>query len=277
MRRIFWCPTGPFAFLPIHAAGLYDTNEPGEKASDFVISSYTPTLGALMLPSHDHVATTNLRILAVPQPDSDGQMQLPGARREIAHLQNAVDAMSSPHTTITLLQSTGTVEDVLAQMKHAHWVHFACHGIQDRLAPLDSGLVLATGRRLKLSDIIQLSARPRGGLAFLSACQTATGDRALSEEAVHLAAGMLLAGYRSVIATMWSIGDSDAPEVAQSVYDQLFAREGDGEGEGEGEREGGRGMPDARGAARALHVAIARLRARGAPFMSWVPFIHVGL
>jgi len=267
MRRVFWCPTGPFAFLPIHAAGLYGTNEPGKRAPDFVISSYSPTLDALMLPLQDHVATTNLRILAVPQPDSDGQMQLPGARREIAHLQNAIDDVSSSRATITLLQSTGTVEDVLSQMTYAHWVHFACHGIQDRLAPLDSGLILAMGRRLKLSDIIQLPSRPRGGLAFLSACQTATGDRALSEEAVHLAAGMLLAGYRSVIATMWSIGDSEAPEVAQSVYEQLFTREGDGE----------RGMPDARRAARALHVAIGRLRSRDVPFISWVPFIHVGL
>ena len=41
LRRIFWCPTGPFVFLPIHAAGFYDTEhlQPGHKVSDFVISS----------------------------------------------------------------------------------------------------------------------------------------------------------------------------------------------------------------------------------------------
>ncbi|KAJ6487356.1 hypothetical protein DFH09DRAFT_841575, partial [Mycena vulgaris] len=41
----------------------------------------------------------------------------------------------------------------------------------------------------------------------LSACQTARGAKGLQEESVHLAAGMLLAGYRGVIATMWSIMD----------------------------------------------------------------------
>ena len=45
---------------------------------------------------------------------------------------------------------------------------------------------------------------PKVQLAFLSACQTSVGDKSLSEEAVHLAAGMLAVGYRGVIATMWS-------------------------------------------------------------------------
>ncbi|KAI0082963.1 hypothetical protein BDY19DRAFT_981531, partial [Irpex rosettiformis] len=53
---------------------------------------------------------------------------------------------------------------------------------------------------------------PNADLAVLSACQTATGDEKLSEEAVHLAAGMLNIGYKSVIGTMWSISDYIAPE-----------------------------------------------------------------
>ena len=52
---------------------------------------------------------------------------------------------------------------------------------------MDSGLCLADRRRLKLRDIIALS-RPRGGLAFLSACQTATGDERLLCGAIHVAA-----------------------------------------------------------------------------------------
>ncbi|KAJ2930106.1 hypothetical protein H1R20_g6978, partial [Candolleomyces eurysporus] len=62
-------------------------------------------------------------------------------------------------------------------------------------------------------------------LAFLSACQTSAGEQKLSEEAVHLAAGMLAAGYRRVVATMWAIGDRHAPEVAKDFYDYLFAHQ----------------------------------------------------
>ncbi|KAF8555037.1 hypothetical protein OG21DRAFT_1573596, partial [Imleria badia] len=264
LSRIFWCPTGPFVFLPIHAAGLYDTqhSQPGHKVSDFVVSSYVPTL-AMLAPSPNSavVPSGDLRLLAVRQPPSDGQSRLPGVNTELEHIRAII--RNSPSTRITLLQSSvGTVEEVLSMMKEADWVHFACHGIQDSANRTESGLCLADQRRLKISDIIALS-RPHGGLAFLSACQTAMGDERLSDEAIHIAAGMLFAGYGGVVGTMWSISDKLAPEVARDVYAHLF-------------RDGTR--PDYREAARALHDAIERVRERGnVPFHIWPSFIHVGL
>ena len=114
---------------------------------------------------------------------------------------------------------------------------------------------------MKLADMIALSG-PHGGLAFLSACQTAMGDENLSDEAIHIAAGMSLAGYGGVVGTMWSISDKLAPRVARDVYGQLF-------------RTGTK--PDYREAARALHEAVGRLRDSNASFAEWLPFIHVGL
>ncbi|KAF8436565.1 TPR-like protein [Boletus edulis BED1] len=264
LSRIFWCPTGPFVFLPIHAAGLYGTrySSPGRKVSDFVISSYITTLSILaQSPSPSKAPSGDLRLLFVPQPPSDGQHHLQGVAQELKYISTVVD--NSPSACTTLLESSvGTVEEVLGLMKDADWVHFACHGIQDAAKPTDSGLCLANGRRLKISDIIGLS-RPRGGLAFLSACQTATGDEGLSDEAIHIAAGMLFAGYGGVIGTMWSISDWHAPIAAREVYKYLF-------------RNGTR--PDYRDAARALHEAVGILRESGeASFLTWVPFIHVGL
>ncbi|KAF8125433.1 TPR-like protein [Boletus edulis] len=264
LSRIFWCPTGPFVFLPIHAAGLYGTQHfsPGHKVSDFVVSSYIPTLSILARsPSPLIVPSGDLRLLFVPQPPSDGQNYLQGVAQELTHISTVVG--NSPSARTTLLESSvGTVEELLGLMKDADWVHFACHGIQDAAKPTDSGLCLANGRRLKISDIIGLS-RSRGGLAFLSACQTAMGDEGLTDEAIHIAAGMLFAGYGGVIGTMWSISDRLAPVVARGVYEYLF-------------RNGTR--PDHRDAARALHETVGRLRESGeASFVTWVPFIHVGL
>jgi len=259
MTRIFWCPTGPFSFLPIHAAGLYDTTNGGTKLSDFVISSYLPTLSSLASSPQNSLDDSflNLRILAVPQPPTDGLDKLPSVKHEI----NSIRELSDKSPFVTLQNSDGTVEDVMEKLKNNDWVHFACHGIQDPKQPLDSGLCLANNHRLKLSDIMQLS-RPKGGLAFFSACQTAQGDETLPEESVHLAAGMLLAGYGGVIGTMWSIMDNDAPKVARDVYEYLF-------------RDAGQ-IPDSTEAAAALHRAIQHLRDSGAPFNSWVPFIHFG-
>ncbi|KAI0311455.1 hypothetical protein OF83DRAFT_1222745 [Amylostereum chailletii] len=103
--------------------------------------------------------------------------------------------------------------------------------------------------------------RSRTELAVLSACQTATGDEELTEEAVHLAAGMLMTGYRSAIATMWSIRHRDAPVVAEALYSRLMSK---------GEDEGGRRV------AYALHDAVKRLRDKVGydVFDRWIPFIH---
>ncbi|KAF8142107.1 TPR-like protein [Boletus edulis] len=265
LSRIFWCPTGPFVFLPIHAAGLYDAeySAPGHKVFDFVVSSYVPTLSILAPSRNIYVAhNDDFRLLAVRQQPTDGRQlsRLPGVHTELEHIKEIITNTASGCATF-LEPSVGTVEEVLGLMKEADWVHFACHGIQDARNPTDSGLCLANERRLKISDIIGLS-RSRGGLAFLSACQTATGDEGLSDEAVHIAAGMLFAGYAGVIGTMWSISDTLAPIVARDVYEHLF-------------RNGTR--PDYREAAWALHEAIGRQRDGEVSFNEWVPFIHVGL
>ncbi|KAF8132284.1 CHAT domain-containing protein [Boletus edulis] len=265
LSRIFWCPTGPFVFLPIHAAGLYDVkySAPGHKVFDFVVSSYVPTLSILAPSRNIHVAhNDDFRLLAVRQPPTDGRQlsRLPGVHTELKHIKEVIRNSASACATF-LEPSVGTVEEVLGLMKEADWVHFACHGIQDAKNPTDSGLCLANERRLKISDIIGLS-RSHGGLAFLSACQTATGDEGLSDEAIHIAAGMLFAGYAGVIGTMWSISDTLAPIVARDVYEHLF-------------RNGTR--PDYREAAWALHEAIGRQRDGEVSFNEWVPFIHVGL
>ncbi|KAF8436610.1 CHAT domain-containing protein [Boletus edulis BED1] len=173
LSRIFWCPTGPLVFLPIHAAGFYDSqySHPGHKVFDFVISSYVPTLSILAPSLNSSTAPNgNPRLLAIRQPRSDGLSRLPGVVTELEHIKGVIKDSAS--ASITFLESSvGTVEEVLDLMKESDWVHFACHGIQDAARPTESGLCLANRRRLKVSDMIALS-RPHGGLAFLSACQT---------------------------------------------------------------------------------------------------------
>jgi CHAT domain-containing protein len=159
-----------------------------------------------------------------------------------------------------------TVESVVKGMEESSWIHLACHAGQDISRPTKSGFYLQNGC-LTLSKLIG-SSFPHADFAFLSACQTAAGDKDLSDQAVHLAAGVMAAGYRSVIATMWSIYDEDAPIVTNEVYCRLLCDL----------------SPDSSQAAHALHHAIIGLRKHlkdsGNPsrsFLSWVPYIHVGI
>ena len=262
---MFWCPTGPFTFLPIHAAGFYgpEYSQSEHKVFDFVVSSYVPTLSILAQPPNLIAAPiSDLRLLIVRQPSSDGQQKLPGVATEVGYIRGVIK--NSPAACTTLLESfAGTVEEVLDLMKHADWVHFSCHGIQDSTNPIESGLCLADKRRMKVSDMLALSRPRHGGLAFLSACQTAMGNERLPDEAIHIAAGMLFAGFEGIVGTMWSISDSLAPVVASEVYERLF---GNGK------------MPDHREAAQALHEAIECVRrSSSASFEEWILFIHVGL
>ncbi|KAJ7182263.1 CHAT domain-containing protein [Mycena crocata] len=232
----------------------------GSKLSDFIISSYTPSLTALIeslrAPSKSQKA---LKLLAVAQPAALRQSLIPGTQQELNHIQRIAQGKVP---ILRLEENTATLERVQRGMRDSRWVHFACHGVQDVFHPTNSALLLARGSRLTLSSIIEL-ALPHADLAFLSACQTATGDKQLEEESVHLAAGMLLAGYRGVIATMWTIMDNDAPEVASDVYEHLFKAS----------------PPDPSKAAEALHLAIQKLRHashENKSFFHWVPFIHIG-
>jgi len=260
--RIWWCPSGILSFLPLHAAGLYHQGAgPGSKLSDFVVSSYTPSLSALAeacsaARSHE----SRRRLLVVAQPTSKGKLNLPGALEEKTYIEHEIGELL---TVSPLTGETATFEEVTFQLVKSDWVHFACHGVQSTRSPTESSLLLAGDDRLSLARIARLQI-PRGEFAFLSACQTAKGDDRLADEAVHLSAGMLAAGYSSVIATMWSIGDRIAPEIARDVYKYLKDN-----------------RLDPREAANALDFAIKEFRDKGSRqddnwFISWVPFIHLG-
>jgi CHAT domain-containing protein len=222
---------------------------------DIAVSSYTPTLESLLKPSMCAVpGGVDPNVLVVSQPETPGQSSIPGTEREAAIIQSIF-----PQTTTVLNRDKGTIGAVLEGMKTHDWVHLACHGIQDSL---DSAFALEDGK-LKLSTLMTQSL-PRAEIAFLSACQTASGDEELPEEAVHLAAGMLNVGYKSVIGTMWSIGDMQATRVAEKFYEvmkkQLAA--------------GGELRP-----AYALHEATQYLRKSDgvSELLRWIPFIHFGL
>ncbi|CAE7114014.1 unnamed protein product [Rhizoctonia solani] len=181
-------------------------------------------------------------------------------------------ASSTPHINTPrvkysqLTNTQATPATVLDAMEAHDRVHLACHARQNIHDPTKSGFFLHgdtkdTEATLDLAAINRRSFKKKG-LAFLSACQTATGDETLPDEAVHLASGMLMAGYSSVIATMWSVVDEDAPFVADKVYAQLMMEGKLGNGE----------------AGRALHNAVAGLREKAGEkeFGRWVPYIHIG-
>ncbi|KAI0026766.1 CHAT domain-containing protein [Vararia minispora EC-137] len=261
LPHITWCATGPLSFLPLHAAGVYDEKDfRAPKAFDFVVSSYTPSVSALLAVYAQSTvlsATETPKILVISQPRTPGQKPLPST---VAEAVKVCDHFPQSYTHLS--DRHATVNAVLEAMGQHDWVHLACHGAQDAHNPIDSAFFLHDGR-LDLSCLMGISS-VRARLAVLSACQTAKGSDKLPEEAVHLAAGMLAVGYRSVVATIWSIKDEDGPVIMDAFYSALKRNiESDEE----------------LAVAYALHEAVAKLRntAGEGCFIRWVPFVHFGM
>ncbi|KAG8792765.1 hypothetical protein FRC12_004919 [Ceratobasidium sp. 428] len=195
--------------------------------------------------------------LAIGLKTTPEKSDLPYALEEVERVQKVMSGMSFQRLT----GSDATIESVLRGLEGNSWVHFACHATQDVGDPNESGFFLHNGK-LNLAMITKQPLK-HASIAYLSACETAMGDAELPGEAIHLAAGMLMAGFGTVIATMWAMKDEHGPVVAERVYAELLVD----------------GVPDSRQAAAALHSAVAYLRDRVGEdkYEEWAPFVHMGI
>ncbi|WP_242884292.1 CHAT domain-containing protein [Actinomadura litoris] len=248
--QIWWCPTGPLSLLPLHAAST-----DAAAVLDRVVSSYTPTVRALLHARRGRGSrgAGAVSSLVVPMPFTSGAQNLPGAAKE-------AEVLGALFERVTVLAAPDARRGrVLAELPRHEVAHFACHAFSDSDHPSTSHLLLGDheDRPLTVLDIAGLRLED-AELAYLSACSTARPGGALADEAIHLAAAFQLAGYRSVIGTLWPVADRPAVRFARGVYEAIAAE--------------GTDM-----AAHALHATTHRLRDRwpGHPEI-WAAFIHVG-
>jgi CHAT domain-containing protein len=257
--RLWWCPSGPLAFLPLHAAGYHETRfDPVPRmVADRAVSSYLPTIRSLSYARRPAAppAASEARALVVAMPHTPGAADLPAATSEAGILAGALGTAAR-----VLTGPDATRDKVTAAMGTYPWAHFACHGDSRLADPSASRLLLADhrSRPLTVLDVIRLRLSD-AEFAYLSACSTARTGAQLPDEAIHLAAAFHLAGYRHVIGTLWPAGDRAALAFAADVYPVLLA---DG---------------DASQAASTLHDTVLTLRLIHAPRPSvWAGHIHLG-
>ena len=237
-----------------------------ESILDYAVSSYTPNIASLTnrVQNNSEIASDLSGLFLTSHPNALKQSPIPETLKEVqlVHdqvLEHGARVQKVDGSDLTIAQS-------LEYMKAFSCIHLACHASQNLKEPLQSKFVLHNGP-LALSEIIQQNFK-NADLAFLSACQTCTRGENLHDEAVHLAAGMLAAGYRRVVATMWPIKDCYAPGVAKDFYSYLL------------KHQSGSGF-DGSQSAYALHFAIQELRKRigDSPdaILAWAPYVHFGL
>ncbi|MEA5366224.1 CHAT domain-containing protein [Amycolatopsis sp., V23-08] len=255
LPRLWWCPSGPLSFLPLHMAGYHRAGAGDLRTTlDLVVSSYTPTVSALIHARRKHTRTAPPRVLAVLAADVATLPALPFAVREIEAL-----GQRFPSQVDLLANAEATRAAVLSALATTTTVHFACHGVTTRDDPSSSGLAL-NDQLLTVRDLTQVQLDGTE-LAYLSACHTAAPNWSLADEATNLATAFQLAGFRHVVANLWSVPDKVAETISHLFYDAL----GDGF------------TIDADQAAFAVHTAMRTLRERYPEQRAWLlATIHVG-
>jgi CHAT domain-containing protein len=132
-------------FLPLHAAGIYGTSSV-ECCSDYVVSSYTPTLTALSRSQKSNPGFSKV----------GAKLSLTAVRNINAHdanlppLWDVEDEIRQAQATAeeanilvvnTCVDEEAIITSVTEAFTGANMVHIACHGIQDPGNALSSGFL----------------------------------------------------------------------------------------------------------------------------------------
>jgi CHAT domain-containing protein len=252
--RVWWCPVSVFCHLPLHAMGPIPSDDGVKRYfSDLYISSYTPTLSAL-IESHKPGCQSlgSPSILLVAQPES------------LLHADPEICGIQHLNTTVTSLISKDAMpSSVVEGLKHHRFSHFVCHGNLEPGKPFGASFQLYGGERLTLLDIVR-SRLPTAEFAFLSACHTAElTEDSIADEVLHLTAAMQYCGFRSVVGTMWAVVDESGQHLVEDFYKALLSSDEPG-------------VPYHERSARALRDAVKNLRKGGASLERWVNYVHYG-
>jgi hypothetical protein len=273
--RLWWMPCGLLALLPIHAAGYHTSPaDPGHRTvMDRVVSSYTPTIGALAHAraprlSAPGTAARSLIVAMPTTPDLSNGGRLAFVPAETALLQQRLPQPTTlSESSATRGATEGEIPTRAAVLEHLPGcaiAHFACHAYSDTADPSRSRLLLHDHRANPLTvAALAPVTLDHAELAYLSACTTArVNDTRLSDEAIHLTTAFQLAGFPHVIGTLWEINDAIAAQIADAFYSALAEPDG---------------VLRYHHAAQALHHAIRAQRDRLPvnPYL-WSSYIHTG-
>jgi CHAT domain-containing protein len=234
VRRLLVVPDDVLHRLPFDAVRLADGRYAIER---FTISTVPSAAVAVMLLQRP-VPAAPVRLLALGDPRFSGETlaaagdsslaRSPIRRRELVRLtasgrEAELAARFAPFSDVRLRETASERFLKAARLDTFEVIHLATHAFVDDRAIGRSVLVLAGGDGedgfLTTGDLAALQLRAE--LVVLSACRTA-GGVLLGGEGVHgLAAPLLGAGARTVVATSWQVNDRDAARLVDRFYRAL--------------------------------------------------------
>jgi CHAT domain-containing protein len=235
-RHLVIVPYGPLHSLPFHA--LFDGQQ---FLVDTFTISYAPSASIHALCQQLVEAHTGPSlVLGVEDPKT------PFVRQEVEAIAAIV-----PEAKI-LLGSDASERALRQDGSRSQLIHIASHGYFRRDNPMFSAIRLADSY-LSLYDLYHMDLPV--DLLTLSGCVTGLSFVAEGDELIGLPRGLLYAGARSLLLSLWDVDDRSTAEFMQSFYSHLL---------------------NGRDKAEALRSAMLDLRTRYPHPYHWAPFRLIG-
>jgi len=197
VRSLTLIPCGHLAAFPLAAVVLAD----GHTVGEMLPTSMAPSARSLLQDVSPRSPQAGVYTLGDPHHN------LPWSEAEALTISMLAQRSALPGKAHVKRQATR--ERLLTALGTSWMVDACCHGTFDQKDFLRSALHLAQGERLSMAEVLSHQADLRGlRLLLLSACQTALLDLQGARDEVHsLAAAMLQAGARAVLASQWPVDD----------------------------------------------------------------------
>ena len=229
-------PHGFLHYLPFHA--LWDGEE---YLIDRFAISYAPSATIYSLCAQRRVEP-HREALVLGLPDET-----------TPHIEDEVQAVASVLPGAELhVGANATVERLRTDGSSCRHVHIATHGLFRADNPMFSALQLGDAR-LSLFDLYDLQFEAE--LIALSGCATGLNVVLGADELLGLTRGLLFAGARCSLVSLWDVNDESTSELTRSFYEHLVS-----------------GLD----AASALRRAMTQMRERYPSPYFWAPFVLVG-
>ncbi len=202
VRHLVIVPYGPLHSLPFHA--LFD----GEQyLVDRFTISYAPSASIYALcPGSQRTEIGPCLILGVDDPKT------PFIKEEV---QAVAEVLPEPEL---LLGCDANVRLLREKGRRSRVIHIAAHGYFRKDSPMFSGIRLADSY-LSLFDLYHMNFPVN--LLTLSGCVTGLNVIAAGDELLGLARGLLYAGARSLLLSLWDVDDRSTAEFMKSFYGRL--------------------------------------------------------
>jgi CHAT domain-containing protein/tetratricopeptide (TPR) repeat protein len=235
-RHLLVVPHGVLHYVPFHA--LFDGQQ---YLIDAQTVSYVPSASIHAL-CQSRASTPAHSSLVLGVPDS-----------RAPHILDEVQAVAGILPSAELFVGVEATEKLLRERGEcSRIIHIATHGRFRQDNPLFSGIRLGDSY-LNLYDLYQM--RLTADLVTLSGCATGMNVVAAGDELLGLIRGLLSAGARCLLLSLWDVHDLSTAELMRAFYLRLQ----------EGEEK-----------ARALQQAMLELRQEYPHPYYWAPFMLVG-